>query len=57
MQDNKEDNEQVKTTHITINCDGWYPECGNCGYWFIRSEIDCETCPQCGMKVNWEDKR
>jgi rubrerythrin len=45
------------TTYITINCDGWYPECGNCGYWFIRSEIDCEVCPQCGMKVNWEDRR
>jgi predicted Zn-ribbon and HTH transcriptional regulator len=57
MQDNKEDNEQVKTTHITINYDGYYPECGNCGYWFIRSEIDCEICPQCKMKVNWEDRR
>ena len=44
-------------TRIIINCDGYYPECENCGYWFKRSEVDCKICPQCGMKANWEDRR
>jgi predicted Zn-ribbon and HTH transcriptional regulator len=57
MEDNKQDIEQVEHTHIIINCDGYYPECGNCGYWFKRSEIDCEICPECEMKINWEDRR
>ena len=55
MEDTEKD--KLETTFIVINCDGYYPECGNCGYWFKRSEIDCEVCPQCRMKVNWEDRR
>jgi hypothetical protein len=47
----------INITHITINCDGYYPECGNCGYWFKTSEIDCDICQKCGMMVNWEDRR
>lgn len=32
--------------------DAYCPKCGYC-FWETR-ELDCECCPKCGLKVDWE---
>jgi predicted amidophosphoribosyltransferase len=48
------ENNNLQKTWIVINCDGYYPECGFCGYWLSLKDM---ICPKCGKEVDWDDKR
>ena len=36
---------------VEINCDGYYPYCGNCGYFDLKHKE--ERCPKCGQLQDW----
>ena len=36
---------------VEINCDGYYPYCGNCGYFDLKDKE--EKCPKCGQLPDW----
>ena len=54
------DRDKVREVGIIGLCDD--PICSNCGYEFnmiedkrynIKSEIDCERCPKCKVRLDW----
>lgn len=42
--------EEKLVASVVINCDGYYPECGNCGYWL---KITDKICPECNRIIDW----
>ncbi len=45
--------DQVYPLEIKGLCDDAY--CSKCGYAFDElKELDCERCPKCGVKVDWQ---
>lgn len=55
----EQDSEEEKVYDLTIKglCDD--PYCPECGYPFWtegdKSEVDCERCPNCHIRVNWKN--
>jgi uncharacterized Zn finger protein (UPF0148 family) len=39
---------------VVINCDGYYPTCGECGCELVETDVKC---PKCDEEIDWNDKR